>query len=88
MPSQHDHAWDELLETLRSLIRKKLSKQIERQTRSNPNIPLQRIKEIEIGQWTESLQNLADEADENEEYGQRDMWEALIKCLPELMSEQ
>lgn len=82
---QQNQPWAEFLAMLRSAIGSSLRDQIARQSRVNPNVSLDRIKEIEIDHWTQRLQRLADEADEEEKYRQRDMWEALIEALPELI---
>ena len=82
---QHDQLWAEFLAMFRSAIGSSLRDQIARQSRVNPNVSLDRIKEIEIDHWAQRLQRLADEADEEEKFRQRDMWEALIEALPELI---
>ena len=84
MVDQRNQAWDEIIETLRSAMRKARRGQINRHIKVNPNIDPRKIDEIVIEQMTEKLKRLADEAEQKEEYGQRDMWEALIECLSEL----
>ena len=84
MPDQSKQAWDGLIETLRSAMRKSRRETINRHTKVTPNIDPRRIDEIVIGQMTEHLRHLADEAERKEEYDQRNLWEALIECLPEL----
>ncbi len=88
MSDQRVQAWDELLETLRSLVGKILRDQINRQSQINPYIDRRKIEQIEIAQWTERLKRLAVEADRKGENRQRDAFGALIECLPELISEQ
>ena len=61
--------------------------QVQRHARIDPNVDPRRIVDIQIGQEKAKLQRLADEKDREGEHKQRDLFEALIEWLPELVSE-
>ena len=87
MTDERDQALAALLEAFRSLIRENLREQIQRHARIDPNFDPRKIVGIQIDQEKEKLQRLADKNDLEGEHKQRDIFEALIEWLPELISE-